>query len=52
ISMCGIVPAVFVLETLRQMGRLNECEFVGYTTSGEVSGRLDRVVGYAGALFR
>lgn len=52
ISMCGIVPAVFVLETLRQMGRLNECELVGYTTSGEVSGRQDRVVGYAGALFR
>ncbi|MEJ5342371.1 MAG: AmmeMemoRadiSam system protein B [Thermogutta sp.] len=52
ISMCGLVPAVFVLETLRQMGRLNECEVVGYTTSGEVSGRQDRVVGYAGALFR
>lgn len=51
ISMCGIVPAVFVLETLKELGLLKRCEIVGYTTSAEVSGQTERVVGYAGAVF-
>lgn len=51
ITMCGIVPAVFVLETLKQLNLLKRCEIVGYTTSAEVSGQTDRVVGYLGAVF-
>jgi AmmeMemoRadiSam system protein B len=51
ISMCGIVPAVFVMETLRVMGRLDRVEEVGYMTSAEASGDTSRVVGYAGLIF-
>jgi AmmeMemoRadiSam system protein B/AmmeMemoRadiSam system protein A len=51
ISMCGIVPAVFVMETLRLLGKLNGVEEVGYTTSAESSGDKSRVVGYAGLRF-
>ncbi|MCL2006395.1 MAG: AmmeMemoRadiSam system protein B [Planctomycetaceae bacterium] len=51
ISMCGIIPAVFVMETLRLLGRLDRIEEVGYTTSAEASGDTSRVVGYAGMVF-
>jgi AmmeMemoRadiSam system radical SAM enzyme/AmmeMemoRadiSam system protein B/AmmeMemoRadiSam system protein A len=51
ISMCGVRPAVMVMETLRQLGQLDKCERVGYATSGDVSGDKNRVVGYAGLLF-
>jgi len=52
ISMCGIVPLAFVMQTLKLLGRLNECIPTGYTTSAERSGDFGRVVGYAGMLFR
>jgi AmmeMemoRadiSam system radical SAM enzyme/AmmeMemoRadiSam system protein B/AmmeMemoRadiSam system protein A len=52
ISMCGVLPAVIVLETLRQLGGLREIQRVGYATSAEVSGDASRVVGYAGMLVR
>ncbi len=32
ISMCGVLPAVIVMETLRQLGGLTACERVGYAT--------------------
>jgi AmmeMemoRadiSam system protein B len=51
ISMCGLLPAVIVLETLRQMGTLRAAQRVGYATSASVSGDTPRVVGYAGMLF-
>lgn len=51
ITMCGVLPAVTVLETLRQLGTLSKSQRVGYATSGDVSGDLSRVVGYAGMLF-
>jgi len=51
ISMCGVLPAVLVLETLRQLGALSRCQPVGYATSAEASGDRARVVGYAGMLF-
>ena len=51
ISMCGVVPLVFVLETLRLLGRLRQCEIVGYTTSAAASNDKSRVVGYAGIRF-
>jgi AmmeMemoRadiSam system radical SAM enzyme/AmmeMemoRadiSam system protein B/AmmeMemoRadiSam system protein A len=50
ISMCGMLPAVMVMETLRQLKQLNRCERVAYGTSGDVSGDKSRVVGYAGML--
>jgi len=52
ITMCGVVPAVVVMETLRRLGSLEEYRLVGYTTSAERSGDKSRVVGYAGVLFR
>ena len=51
ISMCGMRPAVIVMETLRQLDALHRCEVVGYTTSAAASGDSARVVGYAGVLF-
>ena len=51
ISMCGILPAIVVLETLRRLGKLKRCERVAYGTSADVSGDTSRVVGYAGMLF-
>jgi AmmeMemoRadiSam system protein B/AmmeMemoRadiSam system protein A len=51
ISMCGVLPAVIVLETLRLLGGVTKAERVGYATSADVSGDKSRVVGYAGMLF-
>lgn len=51
ITMCGVIPAVFVMETLRLLGRLKKAIRTGYTTSAEASGDTTRVVGYAGVLF-
>jgi AmmeMemoRadiSam system protein B len=51
ISMCGIYPAVFVMETLRLLDRLNGVREIGYTTSYESGGDKHRVVGYAGLVF-
>lgn len=52
VSMCGVLPAVIVMETLRRLGGLNVLERVGHATSAEVSGDTSRVVGYAGVLIR
>ncbi|MEO1996885.1 MAG: AmmeMemoRadiSam system protein B, partial [Planctomycetaceae bacterium] len=51
ISMCGVLPATIVLETLRQLGQLSVSERTGYATSADASGQRERVVGYAGMLF-
>ncbi|NUQ61550.1 MAG: AmmeMemoRadiSam system radical SAM enzyme [Pirellulales bacterium] len=51
ISMCGVLPAVLVLQTLRRLDALHRYEPVGYATSADASGDRDRVVGYAGMLF-
>lgn len=50
ISMCGLIPAAFVMETLRQMGHTLKTIEIDYATSADVSGDKSRVVGYAGAL--
>lgn len=52
ISMCGVLPAVIVMETLRLLGGLTACERVAYATSADVTGDPSRVVGYAGVLLR
>ena len=51
ISMCGVLPAVIVMETLQRLGGLSKAERVGYATSADVTGDRSRVVGYAGMLF-
>jgi AmmeMemoRadiSam system protein B/AmmeMemoRadiSam system protein A len=51
ISMCGVLPAVIVLETLRLLGNLAKATPLGYATSADVTGDKSRVVGYAGMLF-
>jgi AmmeMemoRadiSam system radical SAM enzyme/AmmeMemoRadiSam system protein B/AmmeMemoRadiSam system protein A len=50
ISMCGLLPAVVVLECLRQLGRSKHSRQVAYATSADVTGDTSRVVGYAGAI--
>ena len=50
ISMCGVLPAVIVMETLRQRGTLSRFERTGYSTSADTTGDTSRVVGYAGML--
>jgi hypothetical protein len=50
ISMCGQVPAALVLQTLLELGRPLEIKRTEYATSGDTSGDLSRVVGYAGAV--
>ena len=48
ITMCGMIPAVMVMETLRLLGKLNRAERVAYATSADTTGDPSRVVGYAG----
>jgi AmmeMemoRadiSam system protein B len=50
ISMCGLLPAVIVIEALRELGQLGRIERVAYATSADVTGDKGRVVGYAGLL--
>jgi AmmeMemoRadiSam system radical SAM enzyme/AmmeMemoRadiSam system protein B/AmmeMemoRadiSam system protein A len=50
ISMCGVLPAVIVLETLRLLGTFRRADRVAYATSADVTGDTSRVVGYAGML--
>lgn len=49
ISMCGILPATLGLVAARERGA-SQAEQVAYATSGDVSGDMGRVVGYAGVL--
>jgi MEMO1 family protein len=51
ISMCGFGPAVAMLRAAKGLGATS-AELVKYATSGEISGDLDRVVGYAGIVVR
>ena len=46
ISMCGVIPAVIMLEATRILGG-SSCHLIGYGHSGLVNGDLDSVVGYA-----
>lgn len=49
ISMCGYLPAVVMLFAAKALGA-REAKLVKYTTSAEVSGDYDHVVGYAGIM--
>jgi AmmeMemoRadiSam system radical SAM enzyme/AmmeMemoRadiSam system protein B/AmmeMemoRadiSam system protein A len=50
ISMCGLLPAVLVLQTLRELGKSFSSHELGYGTSADVSHDKSRVVGYAGLM--
>jgi MEMO1 family protein len=47
ITMCGYAATVAMLVAARELGA-REAALVCYATSGDVTGELDRVVGYAG----
>ena len=51
ISMCGVAPTVAMLACCRELGA-KEAELVKYQTSGDVTGDLLKVVGYAGIVVR
>jgi AmmeMemoRadiSam system protein B len=51
ISMCGFGPAAAMLTAARRLGD-RSAELVKYATSGDISGDLETVVGYAGILVR
>lgn len=46
ISMCGMLPAVVVMQAAQQLGA-SECRLLRHTHSGLVNGDNNRVVGYA-----
>lgn len=49
ISMCGVMPTVIIMLAAMELGA-ERAELVRYTDSGEVSGDIDQVVGYAGII--
>ena len=51
VSMCGFGPAVAMLTAAGKLGAAS-AELVKYATSGDISGDLDTVVGYAGIIVR
>lgn len=52
ISMCGLVPAAIVMQTLINLGEVFTAEEVSYDNSASHGGDSARVVGYGGVLFR
>lgn len=50
ISMCGLGPAIATLQVAKA-NHIKQGTLVRYATSGEVSGDLQRVVGYGGLIF-
>jgi AmmeMemoRadiSam system radical SAM enzyme/AmmeMemoRadiSam system protein B/AmmeMemoRadiSam system protein A len=52
ISMCGMIPAVMILKTLKKLGSVHQSRQIGYTTSAEQTGDTSKVVGYAGRVFQ
>lgn len=51
ISMCGVLPMTLGLLIAKELGA-REAFLAAYATSGEVSGDMDQVVGYAGVIVR
>ena len=49
ISMCGFGPAVAMLTAAKKLGGVS-AELLKYSTSGDISGERDAVVGYAGII--
>ena len=49
ISMCGVIPTAVMLFAANALGAA-KARLIRYTTSGEISGDYDHVVGYAGVV--
>lgn len=49
ITMCGVIPTAIALYASRSLGA-KQGRLVNYTTSGEVNGEMNAVVGYAGII--
>jgi AmmeMemoRadiSam system protein B len=49
VSMCGFGPAIAMLTATKKLGATS-AKLIKYATSGEISGDLDTVVGYAGVM--
>lgn len=47
ISMCGVLPATVGLQACKALNA-SKAELISYATSGQVSGDMSKVVGYAG----
>ena len=47
ISMCGVMPAIVVMQAARSLGA-SSCRLSSYSHSGKVNGDFSNVVGYAG----
>ncbi len=52
ISMCGLVPAAIIMQTLINLGESFSVEEISYDNSASKGGDPNRVVGYAGVVFR
>ena len=52
ISMCGLIPAAIVMQTLINLGESFTVEEVSYDNSASNGGDPNRVVGYAGVVFK
>lgn len=52
ISMCGVVPAALVMQTLKVLGLKPQVEQISYDTSAAVTADPSRVVGYAAARWK
>lgn len=50
ISMCGLVPAAIVMQTLIALGKSFRVERISYENSAMHGGDKERVVGYGGVL--
>ena len=51
ITMCGYGPVMTTISLSKQSDK-NSCEILAYKTSGDISGDLSSVVGYASGIFR
>jgi AmmeMemoRadiSam system protein B len=51
ITMCGVNPVTVMLTVCKELGA-TQAELARYMTSGEISGDMDQVVGYAGVIVR
>jgi MEMO1 family protein len=51
ITMCGVIPVTVMLLCSQKLGA-KEAKLVQYMTSGEVSGDMENVVGYAGMIIK
>jgi len=51
ITMCGYGPVMTTISLSKMSGK-NDCEILAYGTSGDVTGDLSSVVGYASGIFK